>query len=662
MKPAIVSFVLPLLLLAPPDKQSRTLVISGRVTGAVNGIGLEGAQVRITELNVAVGTDEKGQYRIHLQAQHRDRELPVQVRAIGFRPQTKSVRLTSDTTKLDFAMDVDVNRLSAVVTTGVTGAVETRKLGFTVSKDPGEVNPAVAPAGPPSAARPPSVAPTYSPQPAPMPNVASMPPTSGHEWYTPADNTESYDPIHDNSFLRARDNPLSTFSVDVDRASYSNVRRFISVGQRPPKDAVRIEELVNYFTYDYPEPDGRHPFSVTTEVARAPWNEQNLLVRIGLQARRLPPSSMPPSNLVFLIDVSGSMSTEDKLPLVKESMRLLVRQLREEDHVAIVVYAGAAGLVLPPTSGDQKQVILHAIDRLHAGGSTAGGAGIRLAYEVARAYHRRDGNNRVILATDGDFNVGPSSDAEMERLIEEKRQQGTFLSVLGFGTGNLKDSKMERLADKGNGNYAYIDNIVEARKVLVDEMAGTLLTVAKDVKLQVEFNPDRVSSYRLIGYENRMLRTEDFKNDRKDAGEIGAGHSVTALYEIIPMHRESRDRDADPLRYQSAGVRTSRSKGDELMYVKLRYKQPDASTSRAIDHVVAMPSRYRPSADLRFAAAVASFGMILRQSEYRGNSTFEGVLALARESLGHDESGHRLDFVRLVERARDHALPAGWER
>jgi Ca-activated chloride channel family protein len=435
------------------------------------------------------------------------------------------------------------------------------------------------------------------------------------------------------------------------------------MGQRPPKDAVRIEELVNYFTYDYPDPDDRHPFSVTTEVVRTPWHTDHLLVRVGLQARRLHPSALPPGNLVFLIDVSGSMNSPDKLLLVKDALGLLVRQLRQQDRVAIVVYAGAAGLVLPSTPGDRKDVILAAIGNLHAGGSTAGGAGIKLAYDVARENRLTGGNNRVILATDGDFNVGASSDGEMERLIEEKREQGTFLSVLGFGMGNYKDAKMEKLADKGNGNYAYIDNIVEARKVLVDEMAGTLLTLAKDVKLQVEFNPERVASYRLIGYENRMLRKEDFDDDTKDAGEIGAGHSVTALYEVVPKGSGRTEPSGEPLRYQAAARTTSRSEhGGELMYVKLRYKLPDAKTSRWLDHVIPASRASSGSTDLRFAASVAAFGMILRESEYRGSATLDSVVELARGALGRDEGGYRADFLKLVEQVRAQSLLAAKER
>jgi Ca-activated chloride channel family protein len=627
MKPAFVSLGLSVLLLSPrAGPQQTRVLIAGRITQAATNTGIQAANVRISAANVSVGTDADGVYRIVLAESFRSKEVTLDVRAIGFKPTSRTIKLERDSTTADFQLAVDVNRLSEVTVTGVGYGPIATSLGFTV-------------AGSAAAAQ-------YLP---------------GR--YNPVDNTESYDRIVDNPFLGARDNPLSTFSVDVDRASYSNVRRFVAEGQRPPKDAVRIEELVNYFTYEYPDPDDRHPFSVTTEVARTPWHKDHLLVRVGLQARRLSPAALPPSNLVFLIDVSGSMNDPAKLPLVKESMKLLVRQLREQDRVAMVVYAGAAGIVLPSTSGDRKEDIVAALDRLQAGGSTAGGAGIRLAYDVARQHHMPNGNNRVILATDGDFNVGASSDAEMERLIEEKREQGTFLSVLGFGMGNYKDSKMEKLADKGNGNYAYIDDIIEARKVLVDEMAGTLLTLAKDVKLQVEFNPQRVASYRLIGYENRMLRKEDFDDDKKDAGEIGAGHSVTALYEVVPKGSRSEASAAEPLRYQTASQTIpSRDHGNELMYVKLRYKLPDASTSRWLDHVIASSRPGNGSEDLRFAASVAAFGMILRDSEYRGSATLDDVITLARGALGEDAGGYRKDFLKLVEQVKAQSLVATKER
>ncbi len=464
-------------------------------------------------------------------------------------------------------------------------------------------------------------------------------------------NTEAYDHIVENVFLGVAANPLSTFSIDVDRASYSNVRRFINQGQRPPKDAVRIEELINYFTYDYPDPDGDHPFSITTEVTDAPWNPIHKLVRIGIQGERVDTRDLPPSNLVFLLDVSGSMQSPDKLPLLKASFRMLVNELRPQDRVAIVVYAGAAGLVLPSTPGDEKGKILDAIEALEAGGSTAGGAGIVLAYKVAHENHIDGGNNRVILATDGDFNVGASSDSEMVRLIEEKRGQGTFLTVLGFGTGNLKDAKMEKLADHGNGNFAYIDNRMEARKVLVSEIGGTLLTIAKDVKIQVEFNPTRVQAYRLIGYENRLLANEDFNDDRKDAGELGAGHSVTALYEVIPVGVASRFdiRGVDSLRYQAPGKLAPTAVSPELLFVRLRYKDPDGTESRLIEQPV-LDVRDEASTDLRFAAAVAGFGMVLRESEYCGNDwTLADVLRLARSATGEDVEGYRAEFIRLVE-------------
>jgi len=464
-------------------------------------------------------------------------------------------------------------------------------------------------------------------------------------------NTESYSGFDDNPFLAAGDNPLSTFSVDVDRASYANVRRFISGGALPPKDAVRIEELLNYFSYDDPMPEDGRPFAVTTELGEAPWRPGHDLLRIGLRARSVDTQRMPASNLVFLLDVSGSMDSPDKLPLLKQAFGLLVNELRPRDRVAIVVYAGAAGLVLESTAGDRKEEILAALERLQAGGSTAGGEGIRLAYEVAQRYHINGGNNRVILATDGDFNIGASSDAEMMRLIESKRDEGTCLTVLGFGTGNLKDSKMETLADHGNGNYAYIDGIAEARKVLVQEMGGTLLSVAQDVKLQVEFNPAKVRAYRLIGYENRLLAAEDFNDDGKDAGELGAGHSVTALYEIVPVGVETdvEIRGTDPLRYRSRTALVRQS--DELAFVKLRYKAKHGERSLLLEVPVA-DRMTTSSTDLTFAAAVASFGMILRESPYRGRATFDSVLGLARDGLGEDEGGHRHGFIEMVTAAR----------
>jgi len=468
-------------------------------------------------------------------------------------------------------------------------------------------------------------------------------------------NTEDYRRIEDNRFHSVRSTPLSTFSIDVDRASYANVRRFLLEGRLPPADAVRTEELVNYFTYEYAEPRGEHPFTVAADVGPAPWNRAHRLVRIGLQGRRYAARELPPSNLVFLIDVSGSMSSADKLPLVQQAFRLLVNELRDEDRVAIVVYAGSAGLVLPSTRGSDRETILGAIDRLQAGGSTAGGAGIRLAYEIARRNHLPEGNNRVILATDGDFNVGVSSEGELVRLVEEKRRQGTALTVLGFGTGNLKDSRMEQIADKGDGNYSYIDNLLEARKVFVSELTSTLFTIAKDVKIQVEFNPARVQAYRLIGYENRLLANEDFHDDTKDAGELGAGHTVTALYEIVPVGARSGVviADGEPLRYQQPGIDPVRPHGDEWLSVQLRYKPPQSDRSRLMRHTVRIRDELREaSGDFGFAASVAAFGMVLRNSEFRGSATLDDVLDLARATRGADADGYRAEFIRLVEMAR----------
>ena len=479
-------------------------------------------------------------------------------------------------------------------------------------------------------------------------NVAAMPSASAGAGDF---NTEAYNVVNENRFLGAASNPLSTFSIDVDAASYSNVRRFLNQGTLPPKDAVRLEELVNYFPYRYPDRSGSRPFAVSTEVARCPWASDHRLVRIGLQSRRIASEDLPPSNLVFLIDVSGSMNMPDKLPLVQQAFRALVRELRPEDRVAIVVYAGAAGLVLPPTSGADKATILEAIDRLQAGGSTAGGAGIKLAYDVAKEHFNAEGNNRVILATDGDFNIGVSSDAEMVRLIEQRREEGTFLTVLGFGTGNLKDSKMEQMADKGNGHYAYIDSFREAQKVFVQEFGGTLFTVAKDVKIQVEFNPARVQSYRLLGYENRLLQKEDFKDDRKDAGELGSGHSVTALYEVVPVGARAVTLDDDSLTYQETSLRPGARHSSELLTVRLRYKDPKGSTSQLLETAV-NDRTSAASEDLRFASAVAEFAMLLRDSEHKGEASWEQTLSLARGARGDDEQGYRGEFIGLVETAR----------
>ena len=486
---------------------------------------------------------------------------------------------------------------------------------------------------------------------APVSKSYSMQYEAEQDYQQPQWNTEEYDGIEENIFREALKNPLSTFSIDVDAASYSNVRRFINNGQRPPKDAVRIEELVNYFDYDYQQPKNDDPFAFHTEISTAPWNNKHKLVHIGLQGKTIPTEKLPPSNLVFLIDVSGSMDEPNKLPLLKSSFKMLVEQLRAQDHISIVVYAGAAGLVLEPTSGSEKKKILNALDQLQAGGSTAGGAGIKLAYAVAKEHFKQGGNNRVILATDGDFNIGESSNGAMERLIEEKRKDGVFLTVLGYGMGNYKDSKMETLADKGNGNYAYIDNITEARKVLVNEFGGTLFTIAKDVKLQIEFNPAKVKAYRLIGYENRMLKNEDFNNDKKDAGDLGSGHTVTALYEIIPVGVESEFFKVDDLKYQHTTIDPKAQNSKELMTIKFRYKKPDEDVSKLIVHSLIDSNIIlsKTSDNFRWSASVAAFGMLLRDSEYIKNFNYDAVVQMAQNSKGEDKEGYRIEFINMVK-------------
>jgi Ca-activated chloride channel family protein len=464
-------------------------------------------------------------------------------------------------------------------------------------------------------------------------------------------NTEGYDKIDDNQWTEVARKPLSTFSIDVDTASYSNVRRFLNQGQAPPKDAVRIEELINYFSYEYPEPADDKPFSVTTALDECPWNPRHRLVLVGLQAKHLDSSRLPPRNLVFLIDVSGSMMPANKLPLVKSSLAMLARNLTSKDRLAIVVYAGAAGVVLPSTPGSDTSTILEALARLQAGGSTNGAQGIQLAYDLAQQQFVKGGVNRVMLATDGDFNVGVTNQGDLIRLIEEKRASGIMLSVLGYGMGNVKDSTMEKLADKGNGNYFYIDTLAEAQKVLVQQAGGTLVTVAKDVKLQVEFNPRTVAAYRLVGYENRVLQDRDFNDDRRDAGDMGAGHSVTALYEIAPVGEKLDIPGIDPLKYQTAPNLSDRARLDEAMTVKLRYKQPEAAESTLLS--VTVPTTIAPNPVIGFAAAVAQFGMLLRDSEFKGSASFASTRALATTFKGSDPHGHRAEFVRLIDLAEN---------
>jgi secreted protein with Ig-like and vWFA domain len=487
------------------------------------------------------------------------------------------------------------------------------------------------------------------------------------------ESREQYDQFSENRFLRTSDAPLSTFSIDVDTASYANVRRFLTSGQRPPRDAVRIEEFVNYFRYGYPQPAGDDPFSVTVEAAECPWRRGHRLVRIGLRGRDVARDARPAGNLVFLVDVSGSMDAADKLPLVKQALLMLVDELTENDRVAIVTYAGDAGLKLPPTSGDQKGAIRAAIESLTSGGSTHGSAGIALAYEQAAERFIPGGANRVILATDGDLNVGITDDAALVDLIKAKAKGGTFLTVLGFGQGNLQDEKMEKLADNGNGVYAYVDGVREAHKVLVEQLTGSTIAIAKDVKIQVEFNPAVVASYRLLGYENRALAAEDFRDDTKDAGEIGAGHTVTAIYEVALVDDVTGQpgRGAEPLKYRrevapapaptapapTAPAPTATphdaAASDELLTVKLRFKEPEGNASRLLE--VPLADRGGAfddaSADLRFAAAVAAFGMLLRGSEHAGEATLPLVARIAGTALGDDPGGYRAEFLDLVRRA-----------
>lgn len=584
--------------------QAQERVVTGKVTSAEDGNPLSGVYVVLKGTAIGTSTDVSGRYSIKVPASGGTLVFSF----IGM--QTQEIKVGTRSV-IDVALSLDVTHLSEVVVTGYAGRAYKRA----------------------------KVAAEYAA------------PTVAYDYQKPDWNTEEYDGINENIFHDALRNPLSTFSIDVDAASYSNMRRFLNNGQRPPKDAVRIEELVNYFDYDYAQPKGEHPFNIITEVSSAPWNPKHKLVHIGLQGKRIETENLPPSNLVFLIDVSGSMDEPNKLPLLKSSFKMLVNELRPQDHVAIVVYAGAAGLVLEPTSGAEKKKIIDALDQLEAGGSTAGGAGIKLAYAVAHKHFKKEGNNRVILATDGDFNIGESSNAAMEQLIEKEKQGGVYLTILGFGMGNYKDSKMKTLSMKGNGNYAYIDNITEAKKVLVNEFGGTLFTIAKDVKLQVEFNPAKVKAYRLIGYENRLLKNEDFNNDKKDAGDLGSGHTVTALYEIIPVGVESEFFTIDPLKYQTTKIDPSAAKSKELMTVKFRYKHPESETSKLIVHPLVdnQVALNQTMDNFRWSASVAAFGMLLRESEYVKNYTYSDVAALAESARGEDKEGYRIEFINMVK-------------
>lgn len=621
--------------------ESVLATVRGQVTDQDTGRPLGGVQVWLEQHEDATLTDPSGRYTLSLRGTAWvGKTVSIRVAALGYTPKSARVRLEAGSVTLDFQLS-STSELNPPLDDRENQVQTTPTIESEVVQE--SVRRATAPRTRLGVAR--DIA------------APAMAGTASAFRMDPDFNTESYAYISENGFRTVADHPLSTFSIDVDRASYSNLRRFLTQGQKPPVDAIRVEEMINYFTYDYPDATGEHPFSVTTNVMPAPWNRDHRLVRIGVQGRRIDMSEAPASNLVFLLDVSGSMASPDKLPLLKQAFRMLVAELRPQDRVAIVVYAGAAGLVLPSTSGGEKETILEALSSLEAGGSTAGGAGIRLAYNVAQEHFIDGGNNRIVLATDGDFNIGASSDAEMIRLIERKRESGTFLTVLGFGTGNLKDSKMEQIADHGNGNYAYIDSALEAKKVLVTEMGGTLLTIAKDVKIQAEFNREHVAEYRLVGYENRLLANEDFNNDKKDAGELGAGHSVTVLYEVVPVGVSSGEGAVDPLRYGQPAAQTEEDPSefsDEMMFVKLRYKAPDGDRSTLLTHAVAPRGAAESvrSSDLGFVAAVAGFGMLLRESPHAGDLSLEDVLQLARAGVGEDAEGYRSEFVRLVERAQ----------
>jgi Ca-activated chloride channel homolog len=631
MRYLVLVFLMVLTLVAFRHREEFT--VNGKITDA-SGVGIAGVSVIVKGTTIGTTTDASGNFTLKVYS----KKPTLVVSAAGY--ETKEINVKNDGKQLNITLNVMDRKLQEVlVTRGFAPGAATQR--------PGERRTKMAKS-----------------------NFTTPVITSGYfatsegrkdRVYRNGDttifngdfNTEGYDAIVENRFLATGGNPLSTFSIDVDAAAYSNVRRMINAGNMPNNGAVRIEEMINYFKYDYPQPTGEHPFSINTEIAECPWNAKHKLVLIGLQGKKIPVDNLPPSNLVFLIDVSGSMMSADKLPLVQQSMKLLVDQLREQDKVSIVVYAGAAGTVLPSTSGDEKMKIKDAIDALVAGGSTAGGEGIRLAYKIAKQNFNANGNNRVILCTDGDFNVGVSSNDELERLIEQERKSGVFLTVLGYGTGNYQDNKMQRLANKGNGNHGYIDNINEAKKVLVNEFGGTLFTIAKDVKLQIEFNPAKVQAYRLIGYENRMLAKEDFNNDEKDAGELGSGHTVTALYEVIPVGVESKFIEkVDKLKYSSE-PKTLASNTTEIMTIKFRYKKPDEDKSRLIEHAVndqhIMLSN--ASANFRFASAVAAFSMVLRNSEFKQSASYNVAWKLAKDALGNDEEGYRSEFLQLLKRA-----------
>ena len=589
--------------------RAQEMEVTGTVYDAQDKSPIVGATVTVKGSNNGTVTDVNGEYRIKA-----EKGETLVFSFIGYLQQEKKVKKS----QLDVYLKPDLQTLEEVVVVAFGTQKKTSIVGSVARQAEMRVMP---PMRPPFVVR--------------------------------EDNSEEYEAFKENRFLSAVQHPLSTFSLDVDAASYGNIRRMINQGQMPEKDAVRVEEMINYFSYDYPQPSEGHPVRIVTETAVCPWNKKHKMVRIGVKAKEIPSETLPASNFVFLLDVSGSMFSANKLPLVKASMKLLVNNLRPKDRVAIVTYAGAAGEVLPSTSASDKQKIIEALDNLQAGGSTAGGAGIQLAYKIAEKNLVKGGNNRVILCTDGDFNVGVSSTGELESLIEAKRKSGVFLTVLGYGMGNYKDNKLQTLAQKGNGNHAYIDNLQEANKVLVNEFGGTMYAVAKDVKLQVEFNPNFVNAYRLIGYESRLLNDEDFNDDSKDAGELGAGHTVTALYEIVPVGVDVPVGSVDKLKYQQTGNDVSLPKfpdSKELLTVKLRYKEPDKDVSRKLEvPVLANRMNLNASQDFNFAMAAAMFGQLLRDSDFTGNAKYSDVINLARKGLGNDPNGYRHEFIRLAE-------------
>ena len=583
---------------------AQTITVTGIVTDAADGTSITGCSVVNNRSKSGAITDVNGRYSI--QAQKGDVLL---FRFIGYKEEKRVVK----SAKLDVKMKTDDVALEECVVVGY-GTMKTK-----------------------------AVTGAY----------VAVCPTAMYDMDARM-NTEEYGRIQENGFKSVADAPLSTFSIDVDPASYSNMRRFINRGELPPADAIRTEELVNYFSYDYPKPTGNDPVKITVEAGTCTWNTAHRLVRIGLKAKEIPTEQLPASNLVFLVDVSGSMWGANRLDLVKSSLKLLVNNLRNKDKVAIVTYAGSAGVKLEATSGGDKQKIREAIDELTAGGSTAGGAGIHLAYQIAKKNFISDGNNRIILCSDGDFNVGVSSAEGLEQLIEKERKSGVHLTVLGYGMGNYKDKKIQVLAEKGNGNHAYIDNLQEANRVLVGEFGATLHTVAKDVKLQVEFNPSQVQAYRLIGYESRLLKDEDFNNDAKDAGDMGAGHTVTAFYEVIPAGvKNEYVGKVDDLKYQKKEKMTLKPTGsDELLTVKLRYKAPDKDVSRKMELPFVDNKGDSVSSDFHFASAVAMFGQLLRDSDFKGTTDYDKVIKLAKQGLNNDERGYRREFIRLVEAAK----------